>query len=141
MRLRSNLCLWGAPPPYSGRGRPRIHAAKFKLNDSQTWSEAAQILEVNDLKLGRLRISLWRELHFRNASKHPMLLLRVERLDKQRSWAVPKPLWLAWVGDEMPPLTEVWRLYLRRFAIDHWYRFALAAPSLDFAQAKYSQTV
>jgi hypothetical protein len=53
-----------------------------------------------------------------------MLLLRVERLDKQRSWAVPKPLWLAWVGDEMPPLTEVCRLYLRRFAIDHWYRFA-----------------
>jgi hypothetical protein len=23
----------------------------------------------------------------------------------------------------MPPLTEVWRLYLRRFAVDHWYRF------------------
>ena len=23
----------------------------------------------------------------------------------------------------MPPLSEVWRLYLRRFAVDHWYRF------------------
>lgn len=23
IRLRSNLCLWTAPPPYSGRGRPR----------------------------------------------------------------------------------------------------------------------
>ena len=65
MRLRSNLCLWGAPPPYSGKGRPRT----------------------------------------------------------QRSGKVSKPLWLAWVGEEMPPLSEVWRLYLRRFAVDHWYRF------------------
>jgi hypothetical protein len=24
----------------------------------------------------------------------------------------------------MPPLTEVWRFYLRRFGLDHWYRFA-----------------
>lgn len=36
---------------------------------------------------------------------------------------VTKPLWLAWVGEQMPPLSEVWRLYLRRFAVDHWYRF------------------
>ncbi|MHC5717720.1 MAG: hypothetical protein ACYTX0_37845 [Nostoc sp.] len=31
--------------------------------------------------------------------------------------------WLAWVGEEMPPIEEVWRLYLRPFTIDHWYRF------------------
>ncbi len=30
---------------------------------------------------------------------------------------------LGWVGEEMPPLSEVWRLYLRRFTVDHWYRF------------------
>jgi hypothetical protein len=33
MRLRSNLCLWTAPTAYSGRGRPRTHGCKFKLND------------------------------------------------------------------------------------------------------------
>lgn len=124
MRLRSNLCLWGAPPPYSGKGRPRVHGAKFKLNDDQTWSESDESLEVDDPKLGRLRIRLWRKLHFRKANMHPMSLLRVERLDAKHSWRVPKPLWLSWVGEEMPPLTEVWRLYLRRFAVDHWYRFA-----------------
>lgn len=53
-----------------------------------------------------------------------MDLLRVERLDEKPSGRVPKPLWLAWVGEEMPPLTEGRQLYLRRFAIDHWYRFA-----------------
>lgn len=38
MRLRSNLSLWGAPPPYCGKGRPRLHGDKFKLNDTATWS-------------------------------------------------------------------------------------------------------
>ena len=30
MRLRSNRCVWGAPPAYGGRGRPRVHGEKFK---------------------------------------------------------------------------------------------------------------
>jgi hypothetical protein len=34
LRLRSNMCLWGAPPPYSGKGRPKVHGHKFKLADS-----------------------------------------------------------------------------------------------------------
>jgi len=24
----------------------------------------------------------------------------------------------------MPPLSQLWQLYLRRFGVDHWYRFA-----------------
>lgn len=52
-----------------------------------------------------------------------MSLIRVERLDDKGNLRVSKPLWLAWVGEEMPPLSEVWRLYLRRFTVDHWYRF------------------
>ncbi len=123
-RLRSNLCLWSAPPPYSGKGRPRLHGDKFKLNDPQTWGEPDESLEVDDPKLGRVRLRLWRGLHFRKAASHPMLLLRVERLEQQRCGRVSKPLWLAWIGEQMPPLTEVWRFYLRRFAVDHWYRFA-----------------
>jgi hypothetical protein len=52
-----------------------------------------------------------------------MHLIQVEHLDEfggQKS----KPLWLTWLGIEMPALFDFWRLYLRRFAIDHWYRFA-----------------
>jgi hypothetical protein len=133
VRLRSNLCLWGAPPPYSGRGRPRLHGDKFKLNDPQTWGETAEDIEVDDPQLGPVRIRLWKNLHFRGAAAQPMQLLRVERLDEQRSWRIPKPLWLAWVGEEMPLVSEVWQLYLRRFAVDHWYRFALATFALDDA--------
>jgi hypothetical protein len=52
-----------------------------------------------------------------------MSVIRVERLDEQGNFRVSKPLWLAWVGQEMPPLEVVWQLYLRRFTVDHWYRF------------------
>ena len=34
-----------------------------------------------------------------------------------------KPLWLAWIGEGPPPLAELWQKYLRRFALEHWYRF------------------
>lgn len=52
-----------------------------------------------------------------------MSLIRVERLDDLGNLKVLKPLWLAWVGEQMPTLEEVWQLYLRRFTVDHWYRF------------------
>ncbi|WP_375512927.1 NF041680 family putative transposase [uncultured Nostoc sp.] len=123
VRLRSNLCLWGEPGAYSGKGRPKKHGNKFKLNEPTTWGETTLVLEVNDPKLGSVRVSLWKDLHFRKAATHPILLIRVERLDEQGNERVSKPLWLAWVGEEMPSLEEVWCLYLRRFTIDHWYRF------------------
>jgi hypothetical protein len=75
MRLRSNLTLWGAPPPYSGKGRPRLHGDKFKLNDAATWSVPLGSLEVDEPKLGRVQICLWQNLHFRKTAAHPMSLL------------------------------------------------------------------
>lgn len=57
VRLRSNLCLWGEPGAYSGKGRPKKHGDKFKLNEPTTWSEATSVLEINDSKLGRVRVS------------------------------------------------------------------------------------
>jgi hypothetical protein len=30
-----------------------------------------------------------------------------------------KPLWLAWLGETMPTLDELWHKYLRRFALEH----------------------
>lgn len=48
LRLRSNLCLWGPPPPYSGRGRPKVHGEKFKLSEPNTWTEPVAFLEIED---------------------------------------------------------------------------------------------
>ena len=124
IRLRSNLCLWTAPPPYCGRGRRRIHGHKFKLLEESTWSEAAQTIELEDIKLGRLKIRLWHNLHLRKSPLHPMSVLLVERLNEDGSKRITKPMWLAFTGESMPPCTEILQFYLRRFGVDHWYRFA-----------------
>ena len=122
MRLRPNRVLYSAPPPYIGIGRPRVHGHKFKLNDSTTWWSPNQILEVNNTKLGRLSLRMWSNLHFQQSAKHSMHVIQVERVDVG-DFRKSKPLWLIWVGEQMPTLSSIWYQYLRRFAVDHWYRF------------------
>lgn len=124
IRLRSNLCLWTAPPAYSGRGRRRIHGSKFKLLDESTWDEPTQTIELEDAKLGRLKIRLWHKLHLRKSPSHPMSVILAERLKPDGSKRVAKPMWLAFIGESMPSCTEILQFYLRRFGVDHWYRFA-----------------
>lgn len=124
MRLRPNMCLWAPPPEYSGRGRPREHGDKFKLSDATTWPQADDTLEVEEPELGPVRVQLWLGLHLRKAKGQTLSLIRIERLNAKGTRRDPKGLWLGWLGEEAPSLPEDWRLYLRRFAVDHWYRFA-----------------
>ena len=124
LRLASNRCVWGAPPTYSGRGAPFKHGRKFKFNDPQTWPEATEMLELEDPQLGKIQVTRWTGYHFRKSAPQPMEILRVEVLvpaGRKRKFA---PLWLAWLGDVFPPLATLWLKYLRRFALEHWYRFA-----------------
>ena len=124
MRIRSNCCLWSKPDSYSGRGRPKKHDKKFKVNDPTTWWQPDEIVEVNDPKLGQLKISQWEELHFRSSASHDLSLIRVERLNPKSSGQKPRSLWLVWVGEQFLELKESWSQYARRFGVDHWYRFA-----------------
>ena len=124
LRLRPNMCLWGAPPPYSGKGRPKVHGDKFKLADSSTWAESVATLELEDPKWGTVQIQQWSGLHLRAAVAHPLQLLRITVTGKHSGKRSPKPMWLGWLGEEMPSLEQTWRCYLRRFAVDHWNRFA-----------------
>jgi hypothetical protein len=69
-----------------------------------------------------------------------MSLLRVERLDENATLRVLKPLWLAWVGQEMPPLAEGGQLYLRRFTIDQRQSFFKATFTLDSTKIEYEES-
>lgn len=119
LRLRPNRVLYHAPEPYQGVGRPTKHGRKFKLKAPDTWDEVQEDITVDDPKLGRLRVRRWDTLHLKQASEHPFTLILVERLDEPKS----KPLWLIWIGTGTLKLSQVWQRYLRRFAIEHWYRF------------------
>jgi DDE superfamily endonuclease len=119
LRLRPNRVLYLAPIEYKGNGRPPKHGEKFKLKDASTWHPPQEQSAVEDPKLGRLSVRRWDALHLQEAADHPFTLILVERLDAPES----KPLWLIWVGKDKPSLSKVWQQYLRRFAIEHWYRF------------------
>lgn len=138
MRIRSNCCLYGEPEAYGGKGRPKKHGRQFKINDESTWWPTDATVEINDPKLGLIRVSQWQQLHFKTASQQKLSLIKVERLNPKKTGEAHRPLWLIWVGEAFLPLEKVWSQYARRFGVDHWYRFALAKITLDFTFFKYT---
>lgn len=124
LRLASNRCVWGKPGAYKGRGARPKHGHKFKFNDPETWPEATATLEVEDPKVGRVKVMRWSEFHFLQSPKRSMEIIRVEVLQPVGRYRKFQPLWLAWLGETIPTLEELWHKYLRRFALEHWYRFA-----------------
>jgi hypothetical protein len=98
VRLRSNASVFGAPPPYSGRGAPRKHGDKFKLNDPSTWPLVHETLEVDDPEYGRVRLTRWSDLHFKQSPTRSMEVIRVEVLVPRGLRRKFQPLWLAWTG-------------------------------------------
>jgi hypothetical protein len=124
LRLRPNRCLWTAPAPEVKKGRPKKHGQKFKLSESETWGTPHESILIDDPTWGAIEIRRWRSLHFRQTADVAMDIILIQRLGKSLTAEAAKPIWLACLIDKMPPLAEIWSFYQRRFAVDHWNRFA-----------------
>ena len=124
VRLALHRVLFGAPGAYRGRGRPRLHGARFCVRDPQTHGAPARSATTQHSVYGRVAVDAWTDLHTRTAPRRPLTVIRVqvERLPGKRR--PPGPLWLAWIGGPLPEdLHQVWRWYLRRFVVEHAFRF------------------
>ena len=106
------------------KGVQKSMARSSRLSDSTTWGIPIESIEVDDPTWGKVEIQRWSQLHFLQAANHPMEVILIQRKGKGLSPKAAKPIWLAWVGEEMPPVERLWCQYLRRFAVDHWNRFA-----------------
>jgi len=117
-------------------GRPRRHGARFALSDPDTWTEADAELVTHDSRYGDIRVQAWSGLHPKLHGRGrwaghdappivrgTVIRVEVEHLPKPTARAL-KTLWLWWSGPGQPDLDLCWRAYLRRFDIEHTYRFA-----------------
>lgn len=125
-RLRPNLVLRTTPPPYPGQGRPAVHGRKFKLKDARTWGTPTEELHLPETVWGEVVIRRWDDVHLSRAGGHPMTVIGLERPHAKGNRRDPRWLWLAWLQGMPADLTlaQAWPVYFRRYAQDHWYRFA-----------------
>jgi hypothetical protein len=152
-RIRDDRVFYADPPARPNRpadtgGRPPRHGRRFKCSDPKTWARASASLISSDPRYGTVRVKAWHGLHPRvigrgrwaeHGGAPPIVRGTIIRIEVQH---LPKPtsqtkktLWLFWSGPNEPDLERCWRAYLRRFDIEHTFRFikntmGWTAPSL-----------
>jgi hypothetical protein len=124
VRLRTRRKFLGPPGPYRGRGPRPKHGPAFKLWDASTHPPPARSAEIEDPTRGRVRVEAWPDQHVRGAHDAPFTVVRVQVERLPRRARSPQPLWLAWVGRELPEaLPDLWRWYTARFTAERGFRF------------------
>jgi hypothetical protein len=124
VRLAKHRVVYGAADAYQGRGRPRLHGAPFRLADEHSHGQPPVSRSLEHPAYGTVSLDAWRDLHVAGAPEAPFTVVRsqVERLPNKH--LPPRPLWLAWIGGPLPTdLSLLWRWYLRRFTVEHAFRF------------------
>jgi len=124
VRLAKHRVVYRTPDQHAGRGRPRLHGEPFRLADEQTYGQPQHSMQLDHSAYGSVTIDVWTELHVSGAPAAPFSVIRVqvERLPNKK--LPPRPLWLAWIGGPLPAnLSTLWRWYLRRFTVEHAFRF------------------
>jgi hypothetical protein len=122
VRMRCNMVLYGPPPARTKgkKGAPAKHGTKFKLSNPSRSPDRTETFS-----LGEQSVSLqaWQGLHFKKLHALVGLVLRVEFLRPDGMPRYKRPMWLFWSGPETVALNEICRMYLWRFAIEHFFRF------------------
>jgi hypothetical protein len=141
LRLRAGRCFFADPSlaePPAQTGRPRRHGPKMKCNDPSTWPEPSTQYTCEDSAYGSVHVRAWAKMHPKvrvhegRGSRGPLpivvgtlVLVEVERLPRGERRREPRVLWLWWHGPEgeTPNLELIWRAYVRRFDLEHTFRF------------------
>lgn len=152
VRLRAGRSFYADPTSQPRTGRPRRHGHTFDCTDAATWPPPTAQTCVEDVQYGTVCVQAWARLHpktqehaTRGTRKpRPVVrgtLIRVEVARLPHPTQPPKVLWLWWHTPEeeqeaeapdtapdhphaaLPDLDRVWRAYVRRFDLEHTFRF------------------
>lgn len=138
VRVRGNSVFYERPKPRKKgqRGAPAKHGARFKLSAP---SRSADRCETFLLGQQTVALTAWHGLHLKKLPELVGLVLRVQFLRADGSPLYKRPMWLFWTGPETVALQELCYMYLWRFAIEHFFRFAKQHLGLNANQS--TQTV
>jgi len=122
IRLHSNRVLFEEPKkkPVHSRGAPRKHGQPFKLNKAHRPADQSEIFQLGKQTV---RVSIWRKLHFKKLATLIGSLIQVEFIKADGTLRYKRPMWLFWTGLQSVALSDLCRMYLWRFAIEHMFRF------------------
>ena len=140
-RLRKDRVLYSPPEPYSGRGRPRVHGARFAFKEPDTWTTPVEQTELDHQHWGQVRLRRWNDLHAKQDADTAFSVIQAE-VHRQRA-KPPAPLWLAYLPapeQDHYPLADVWHWFCYRWPIEPAIRFrkqhlAWTLPRLQSAEA------
>jgi hypothetical protein len=150
VRLRRDRCFYADPTSQPTTGRPRRHGAKFACGDATTWPVPTAERMVTDSQYGQVRVRAWAGLHAKSQN-HPargthktrplhrgtIVLVEVERLPQKTH--APQQLWLWWHGPGEPDLDLLWRAYVRRFDVEHTFRFVKQALNWTMPRVRHPE--
>ena len=140
-RIRDDRVFYTDPAPRPNRpagtgGRPPRHGKRWKCSDPASWTTPSDSLVATDPRYGTVTVTAWHGVHPRlsrrghwSADQTPPIVkgsvirVEVEHLPRPIG-RTNKTLWLWWSGNGEPDLDRCWRAYLRRFDIEHGFRFA-----------------
>jgi len=109
-----------APPRTTTRGRPRLDGPRFKGRDPATHGASDAIWAGADDKGHAVTVRCWGGL----CRDTPMTAVCITRAAAEGTKRDPRDTWFWWLGGQpLPPLQDLARLYPRRFAIEHGYKF------------------
>lgn len=138
VRVRSDrvMCFPVPPRPPGATGRPARHGAEFRFTDPRTWPEPTHTTTTQTSRYGTALARAFDRLHPRLAhrgawAEHdgdlPIIEGTVIRLqvDHLPGEGQPKPLWLWWsaTAATIVDVDHLWQTYLRRFDLEHTFRF------------------
>ena len=120
-RLRRDRVLYGPPPSYAERGRPRIHGRRFAFKEQETWGEAMEDVTFSDTCWGQVHLRAWCGLHAKqDAGTEFHILLAEVHLERDRR---PEPIWLGYLGADGYAVQDVWSWFDQRWSIEPAIRF------------------
>lgn len=124
-RLYRNRVLYGEPGPYQGRGRPRVHGARFAFKEAESWPEPDEQVTFEHERWGTVQLRRWNSFH---AKQDPQtcfdVILAEVHLERDTP---PAPLWLGYLPDPTtalkPDVRQIWSWFDYRWPIEPSIRF------------------